>query len=54
MKCPSLFHLTNISEPTLSDISIDMPACFEVIGLVNLQAFHPKPVFISVNKMSFL
>jgi hypothetical protein len=24
------------------------------IGLVNLPAFHPKPVFISVNKMSLL
>jgi hypothetical protein len=54
MKCPYLSHLTNVSlKSTLSDISIATPACFG--GLVKLlSAFHPKPVFISVNKMGLL
>jgi hypothetical protein len=56
MNCPCLSHLTNESfESTLSDISTDTPACFGVIGLVNLiLVFHPKPVFISVNKTGVL
>jgi hypothetical protein len=55
MKCP-LFHLTNVSlKSTLSGVSIAMPACFlGGLCLVNLPAFHPKPLLISVDKMGLL
>jgi hypothetical protein len=49
--------LINVSlKSTLSDISIATLVCFGGgIGLVNdLLPFHPKPVFISVNKMGLL
>jgi hypothetical protein len=55
MKCTSLSHLTNVRlKSTLSDISI--ATLFSgAIGFVNLlPAFHPKPVFLSVNKMGLL
>jgi hypothetical protein len=57
MECPSLSHLINVSlKSTFSEISIAIPACFwGAIGLVNLlPAFHPKPVFVSVNDMGLL
>jgi hypothetical protein len=40
----------------LSEINIVTSACFGgVIGLVNLlPAFHPKPMFVSVNEMGLL
>jgi hypothetical protein len=43
MECPSLSHLINVGlKSTLSEISIDTPACSGAIGLVNLlPAFHP-------------
>jgi hypothetical protein len=45
MKCPSLSHLNNAI----------LKLHFRAIGLVNLlPAFHPNPVFISVNKTGLL
>jgi hypothetical protein len=57
MKCPSLSHLINVSlRSALSEISIAGSCLFSgAIGLVNLLlAFHPKPVFVSVNEMDLL
>jgi hypothetical protein len=39
-------------EVYFSEVSIATPACFGgAIGLVNLPAFHPKPVLVSVSEM---
>jgi hypothetical protein len=56
MKCLSLSHLINVSlKSTLSEIRIATPAYFGgTIGLVNLLAFYPKPVLVSVNEMDLL
>jgi hypothetical protein len=56
MECPSLSHLINVSlNSTLSEISIAYSCLFSgAIGLVNLLAFHPKPLFVSVNEMGLL
>jgi hypothetical protein len=29
-------------------------SCFSTIGFVNLPAFHPKPMFVSVDEMGLL
>jgi hypothetical protein len=52
MEYPSLSHSINVClKSTLSKINVATPACFgEAIGLVNLPAFHPKPVLVSVHK----
>jgi hypothetical protein len=50
MECPSLSRLINVGlKSTLSEISIETP-----IGLVNLLAFHPKPMLISIDEMGVL
>jgi hypothetical protein len=55
MACPSLSHLVNVGlNSTLSEVSIATPAVFGAIGLVNLLAFHPKPMLISVGEMGLL
>jgi hypothetical protein len=56
MKCPSSSHLINVGlKSTLFKISIAIPAFCGAIGLVNLlPAFHPKPMFVSVNEMGLL
>jgi hypothetical protein len=60
MECPSLSRLIIVSlKFTLSKISIATPECFRgpmgANGLVNLlPAFHPQPVFLSVNEMGLL
>jgi hypothetical protein len=57
MKSPSLSCLINVRlKSTLSGISIATPAylggCTVLVNL--LPAFHPKPVFVSVNEMVLL
>jgi hypothetical protein len=57
MKCPSLCRLTNVNlKSTLSSIKNCYSCLFwGAVDLVNLlPAFHPKPVFISVNNMGLL
>jgi hypothetical protein len=56
MKWLSLSLLSNLRLTyPLSDISIATPACFLCPLVVNfLPAFHPKPVFVSVNKVGLL
>jgi hypothetical protein len=54
MKCPSLAHVISVSfKSTLPEIRIATPDFFlKSNGLVNiLQAFHAKPVFISVHEI---
>jgi hypothetical protein len=57
MKCPSLLHLIIVSlKSILFDISIaSLLVFFRAIVLVNLSpAFHPKPVFVSVDEIDLL
>jgi hypothetical protein len=53
MECPSLSHLIDVS---LMSTFIATPASFlGAISLVNLlPAFHPKPLFVSVDEMGLL
>jgi hypothetical protein len=47
--------LINVSlKSILSEISIATCLFFGAIGLVNLLAFHPQPVLVSVNEVSLL
>jgi hypothetical protein len=56
MKCPSLSCLTNVNlKSTLSDKELLLLSVLGAIRLVNfLPDFHPKLVFIAVNKVGLL
>jgi hypothetical protein len=43
-----------IDKSSLSEIILLFWSVFRGIGLVNLSAFHPKPVFVSVSEVGLL
>jgi hypothetical protein len=54
VECPSLSHLINVSlKPTLSCFGYSC-LFWGAIGLVDLPAFHPQPVLVSVDEMGLL